>query len=120
MEDLLPYFERELVQLRQLGKEFSERYPGVAGRLQLSGDISPDPHIEQLIQSLALLSSRIAKKLDDSYPEFTESLLEMLFPHYLRPFPSCSIIRATALSESCVLKISFKRNCCLADSSAGN
>lgn len=95
MEDLLPYFERELVQLRQLGREFSERYPGVGGRLQLGGDTCPDPHVEQLIQSVALLSARIAKKLDDSYPEFTEALLETLFPHYLRPFPSCSIVRAS-------------------------
>ncbi len=95
MEDLLPYFERELVHLRQLGRELCERYPGVGGRLQLGGDTCPDPHVEQLIQSVALLSARIAKKLDDSYPEFTEALLETLFPHYLRPFPSCSIMRAT-------------------------
>ncbi|MYN46208.1 type VI secretion system baseplate subunit TssF [Pseudoduganella sp. FT93W] len=95
MEDLLPYFERELVQLRQLGREMGERYPGICGGLQLGGDNCPDPHVEQLIQSVALLSARIAKKLDDSYPEFTEALLQMLFPHYLRPFPSCSIIRAS-------------------------
>ncbi len=30
MEDLLPYFERELVYLRRLGREFYERYPGWA------------------------------------------------------------------------------------------
>lgn len=94
MEDLLPYFERELVYLRELGRELCERYPSVGGKLQLDQGTCPDPHIEQLIQSTALLSARIAKKLDDSYPEFTEALLETLFPHFLRPFPSCSIIRA--------------------------
>lgn len=95
MEDLLPYFERELVYLRELGREFCERYPSVGGKLQLDEDTCPDPHIEQLIQSTALLSARIAKKLDDSYPEFTEAFLETLFPHFLRPFPSCSIVRAS-------------------------
>lgn len=30
MDDLLPYFERELVYLRRLGREFYERYPRVA------------------------------------------------------------------------------------------
>lgn len=95
MEDLLPYFERELIYLRELGREFCARYPGVGGKLQLDQDTCPDPHIEQLIQSSALLSARIAKKLDDSYPQFTESLLETLFPHFLRPFPSCSIVRAS-------------------------
>ncbi|NRR34147.1 type VI secretion system baseplate subunit TssF [Oxalobacteraceae bacterium] len=95
MEDLLPYFERELLQLRRLGREFCERYPAVGGKLHLGDDTCPDPHVEQLIQSVALLSARMAKRLDDSYPEFTEGLLETLFPHYLRPFPSCSIVRAT-------------------------
>lgn len=95
MEDLLPYYERELVYLRELGREFCERYPGVGGRLQLDEDTCPDPHVEQLIQSVALLTARIAKKLDDSYPEFTEALLEALFPHFLRPFPSCAIVRVT-------------------------
>lgn len=94
MEDLLPYFERELVYLRHLGREFYERYPRLGGGLQLGDDTCPDPHVEQLIQSVALLSARVAKRLDDSYPEFTEALLESLFPHYLRPFPSCSIVRA--------------------------
>ena len=95
MDDLLPYFERELVALRRLGREFHERYPRVGGALQLGDDTCPDPHVEQLIQSVALLSARVAKRLDDSYPELTEALLETLFPHYLRPFPSCSIARAT-------------------------
>src|SRR5690606_28211173 len=31
--------------------------------------------------------------MEDDYPEFTEALLEMMFPHYLRPFRSCSIAR---------------------------
>jgi type VI secretion system protein ImpG len=95
MESLLPYFERELVSLRRLFREFNERYPKVGGRLQLGSDICPDPHVEQLIESVALIAARVAKRLDDGYPELTEGLLESLFPHYLLPFPSCTIVRAT-------------------------
>jgi type VI secretion system protein ImpG len=95
MENLLPYVERELVYLRRLGREFQARYPKVGGMLQLDEDTCPDPHVEQLIESVAFLSARVAKRLDDSYPEFTEALLQALFPHYLRPFPSCSIVRAS-------------------------
>ncbi|MCW5580145.1 MAG: type VI secretion system baseplate subunit TssF [Luteimonas sp.] len=91
MEDLLPFYERELAYLRRYGKEFADRYPKIAGRLLLSGDGSQDPHVERLIESFALLSARVSKKIDDDYPEFTEALLEVLYPHYLRPFPSCSI-----------------------------
>ena len=93
MEDLLPYYERELAFLRRYGRDFSERYPKIAGRLLLSGDGSQDPHVERLIESFALLGARASKKIEDDYPEFTESLLEVLYPHYLRPFPSCSIAR---------------------------
>lgn len=91
MEQLLPYYERELVFLRTYSREFAERYPKIATRLAMSGDTSEDPHVERLIQSFALLGARINKKLEDDYPEFTEALLEVLYPHYLRPFPSCSI-----------------------------
>ncbi|MBJ7308831.1 type VI secretion system baseplate subunit TssF [Rugamonas sp. CCM 8940] len=94
MENLLPYFERELVYLRRLRREFSDRYPKVGSRLQLGEENCPDPHVEHTFQSVALIAARIAKRLDDAYPEFTEALFEALFPHYLRPFPSCAIVRA--------------------------
>lgn len=91
MEDLLPYYERELAFLRRHARDFSEQYPKIAGRLLLAGDVSEDPHAERLIESFALMGARISKKIEDDYPEFTEALLEVLYPHYLRPFPSCSI-----------------------------
>jgi type VI secretion system protein ImpG len=93
VEQLLPYYESELGFLRRYAREFSERYPKIAGRLLIGGEVCEDPHIERMIQSFALLNSRIAKRLDDDYPEFTEALFEVLYPHYLRPFPSCSIAR---------------------------
>ncbi|QJE02024.1 type VI secretion system baseplate subunit TssF [Massilia forsythiae] len=93
MEQLLPYYEQELGFLRRYAREFAERYPKIAGQLQVGGEVCEDPHIERMIESFALLNSRIAKRLDDDYPEFTEALFEVLYPHYLRPFPSCSIAR---------------------------
>ncbi|MGK5067390.1 type VI secretion system baseplate subunit TssF [Janthinobacterium sp. RT4P48] len=96
MEQLLPYYERELGLFRQYTREFSSRYPKAAGRLLIAGETCEDPHIERLIQSVALLTARVAKRLDDDYPQFTDALLETLYPHYLRPFPSCSIVRIAA------------------------
>jgi type VI secretion system protein ImpG len=93
VEDLLPYYERELGFLRRYSREFSERYPKIAGRLLIAGEVCEDPHIERMIESFALLNARVSKRLDDDYPEFTEALFEVLYPHYLRPFPSCSIAR---------------------------
>ena len=91
MDDLLPFYERELAFLRSYSRQFSERYPKIAGRLLLAGDVSEDPHVERMIQSFALMGARISKKIEDDYPEFTEALLQVLYPHYLRPFPACSI-----------------------------
>jgi type VI secretion system protein ImpG len=91
LEDLLPYYERELAFLRQHSRQFAERYPKLAAQLLLSGEGCDDPHVERMIQSFAMLTARVSKKLEDSYPQFTEALLNVLYPHYLRPFPSCSI-----------------------------
>lgn len=93
MDDLLKAYELEVVQLRLLSSEFARRYPKVAGKLQIAGDACEDPHVERLIQSVALIAARISKRLDDDYPQFTERLLDVLHPHYMRPFPSCAIVR---------------------------
>jgi type VI secretion system protein ImpG len=93
MDELFAQYERELVTMRQLCREYAERYPKVAAKLQIGDEACDDPHVERLIQSVALLCARVSKRLDDSYPQFTEALLNLLFPHYLRPFPSCAIVR---------------------------
>jgi type VI secretion system protein ImpG len=91
VDDLLPHYERELAFLREHSGAFAKKFPKIAGRLLLSGDVGEDPHVERLIESFALLASRIHKRLDDDFPLFTEAFFEVLYPHYLRPFPSCSI-----------------------------
>ena len=91
MDELLPHYEREVTLSRRAMQEFATRYPKIAARLAISGEHSEDPHVERLLQSFALLCARLDAKLEDDYPEFTEAMLEVLFPHYLRAFPSCSI-----------------------------
>jgi type VI secretion system protein ImpG len=93
MDELFAKYEHELVIMRSLCREYAQRYPKVAAKLQMGGEACDDPHVERLIQAVALLCARVAKRLDDSYPQFTEALLNLLFPHYLRPFPSCAIVR---------------------------
>ena len=91
MDELLPHYERELAFLRKESKAFALRYPKVAGRLQMASGVAQDPHVERMIESFALLAARVHKRLDDDFPLVTESLLDVLYPHYLRPFPSCSV-----------------------------
>jgi type VI secretion system protein ImpG len=100
MDELFAQYERELSTMRQLCREYAEGYPQVAAKLQLGGEACDDPHVERLIQSVALLCARVSKRLDDSYPQFTEALLNLLIPHCLRPFPSCAIVRFLPATRS--------------------
>ncbi len=94
MDDLLlEYFERELTFVRELGAEFARKYPKIAGRLLLEADKCEDPHTERLIEAFAFISGRIHKKINDDFPEITESLLNILYPHYVNPIPSVSIVK---------------------------
>lgn len=90
-DELLSYYERELIFLRRMGAEFAKRYPKIAARLQLDDEKIEDPHVERMIESFAYLTARVSLKLDDEYPEITEAFLNMLYPHYLAPIPSMAI-----------------------------
>jgi type VI secretion system protein ImpG len=90
-DELLQYYERELVFLRRMGAEFARRYPKIAGQLQLEPTKSDDPHVERMLEAFALLSARVHMKLDEDFPEISESLLNIIYPHYVRPMPPMSI-----------------------------
>ena len=92
-DELLPYYEKEQAFIRQLGAEFAKEHPKIAGRLGISDEIIEDPHVSRLIESFAYLTARIQHKLDDDVPELSDALLSVLFPHYLCPIPSMSIVQ---------------------------
>jgi type VI secretion system protein ImpG len=94
-DQLLPYFNRELVAIRRLAGEFAEAHPKIAGRLRLSPDAVDDPHVARLLDGVAFLSARAQARLDDEFPELTDTLLNVLYPHFLAPFPSCAIAQFT-------------------------
>jgi type VI secretion system protein ImpG len=92
-ESLLRYYTSELNYLRQLGAAFARRYPRVASQLELSTNESADPHVERLIESVALLTARLQRRLDGEFPEITAALLGVLYPHLVNPVPPIAIAR---------------------------
>jgi len=101
MDDtLLNYYERELTFIREMGAEFARKYPKIAGRLLLEPDKCEDPHTERLIEAFAFISGRIHKKIDDDFPEITESLLSIIYPHYISPIPSMSVVKFEPLKQT--------------------
>jgi type VI secretion system protein ImpG len=91
-DDLLLYYERELSFLRRMGTQFAEQYPKIASRLNLEPDKCEDPHVERILEAFAFLAARVHLKLDDEFPEITEALLSIIYPHFIRPVPSMTIV----------------------------
>ena len=91
-DTLYQYYEEELQFMRHEGQAFARRHPTAAGHLQLEATRSADPHVERLIESFSFLTARIQKKLDDDFPEITDALLNVLYPHYLAPIPSLAML----------------------------
>lgn len=92
-DDLLPYYNRELDALRRLAAEFATTHPKMAGRLRLAPETADDPHVERLLEGVAFLAARVHHRLDDEFPELTDALLGVLYPHYLAPVPSAAIVQ---------------------------
>jgi type VI secretion system protein ImpG len=88
---LLPYYNRELNAIRRLAAEFATTHPKIAGRLRLAPDSVDDPHVERLLEGMAFLAARVHHRLDDEFPEITDALLGVLYPHFLAPVPSAAI-----------------------------
>jgi type VI secretion system protein ImpG len=91
-DDLYYYYEQELSYLRRMGAEFARKYPKVAGRLQLEPNKCEDPHVERLLEGFAFLTARVHLKLDDDFPEISDSMLNVVYPHFVRPIPSMSLV----------------------------
>ena len=61
-DELLGYYERELIFLRRMGAEFARKYPKIAARLLLEEEKIEDPHVERMIEAFAFLTGRISVK----------------------------------------------------------
>jgi type VI secretion system protein ImpG len=96
---LLPYYQRELNALRRLAADFAQTHPKIAGRLRLAADTVDDPHVERLLEGVAFLAARAHHRLDDEFPELTDTLLSVLYPHYLSPVPSAAIAQFACQAE---------------------
>ena len=64
-DELLGYFERELIFLRRMGADFARKYPKVASRLLLDAEKVEDPHVERMIEAFAFLAGRISVLFSD-------------------------------------------------------
>src|SRR5215469_18158786 len=89
---LLDYYNRELQFVQEMGAEFAAAYPRIAARLGLEGLECADPYVERLLEGFAFLAARIQLKLDARHPEFTQHLLDLVYPGLQGPIPAAAIV----------------------------
>lgn len=85
------YYEQELTYLRKLGVEFAQNNPALAP--MLGADRASDPDVERLLEGVAFMTGLIRQRLDDDFPEFIQTLAQLLFPHFLQPLPCMTIMQ---------------------------
>jgi len=93
MNEVDRFYEEELNYLIEAGREYARVHPERARFLNLLDPRARDPHVDRLIESFAFLTGRVREKLEDQFPELTHSLLELIWPHHLRPVPALSLLQ---------------------------
>jgi type VI secretion system protein ImpG len=86
------YYQSELSYLRELGREFAEANPALAGLFAEQGG---DPDVDRLLEGFAFLTARIRERMEDAVPEVIDALAQMIVPQYTRTLPACSVVEFT-------------------------
>jgi len=91
------YYLQELQALRILGAEFSEKNPGLSSFLARK---EQDPDVERLLEGFSFLTGRLRQYMSEELPEVSHTLAQLLWPNYLKPIPSYSILQFDPLLNS--------------------
>ena len=85
----LRHYQAQLRHLRELAAGFAGTHPALAPML-----LGPraDPDVERVLEGVAYLTALTGQKLEDEFPEFTQELIDLLLPHYLRPLPASTFV----------------------------
>ena len=89
----LRYYSQELAHLREVGGEFAQDFPKIAGRLGLDSFECVDPYVERLLEGFSFMAARVQMKIDAEFPRFTQHLSELVYPHFLAPTPSMAVVQ---------------------------
>jgi type VI secretion system protein ImpG len=92
-QDLLNLYNEELSYLNKMCVEFSKKHPRIASNLKLGPKHQADPLINHLVESFSFISANIRKQLQDDNEDLAQMLIDRIFPQYLKPVPSASIIK---------------------------
>ncbi|PHI31719.1 type VI secretion system baseplate subunit TssF [Budvicia aquatica] len=86
------HFQDEITFIKSTVQDFADAHPQLP---QFIIEESTDPDVERLLDGLAFLTGTLKAKLEQDFPELVQSLLMLLWPNYLRPTPSMTILNAS-------------------------
>jgi type VI secretion system protein ImpG len=90
---LLNHYNNELKFMQQMGAEFAHSFPKVAARLGIENEQCADPYVERLLEGFAFLTARVQLKIEEEFPKFCQQILSMVYPDYLAPMPSMTVVQ---------------------------
>ena len=103
------YYREEMRYLHERGKAFATAYPELGRMLDIDSVSDRDPYVERLFEGFAFLTARIHERIDDELPDYTNSLMAMLWPHLLRPIPSLAILEFDPVPRGIQLRTEIPR-----------
>lgn len=96
---LVTAYIAELDALRNHARDFAERFPEVASRLDIGPRESQDAHVERVVQSAAFLAARLRNMVEANATELPLAILSLLAPALLDPVPSMAIVQLSGGTE---------------------
>jgi type VI secretion system protein ImpG len=96
MKNFLNYYQDELLFLREKGKNFGEKHPDIAAKLDVKNAESSDPQTERIIESFAFMAAKINQRIDDNSQSIAFHLLSALYPNLINIFPPCGTVSFTS------------------------
>lgn len=91
------YYIKELNSLRVEGAQFAKKNPGLSSYLAKEGQ---DPDVERMLEGFAFLTGRLHQRFDEELPEVAHNLVQLMWPNYIRPVPSYTIVKFDAIKDN--------------------
>ncbi|MYA66203.1 MAG: type VI secretion system baseplate subunit TssF [Gammaproteobacteria bacterium] len=98
-DQLFEAYLSELEAMRTHGRNFAERFPEVAARLDIGPRESRDAHVERVVESSAFLSARLRRMVAEDATELPLAALAVIAPALVEPVPSMAIMRLAGGDE---------------------
>ncbi|PHI31682.1 type VI secretion system baseplate subunit TssF [Budvicia aquatica] len=89
-------FQDEMTFIKSAIHDFADMNPQLSQFLIEEGQ---DPDVERMLDGLAYMTATLKAKLKQDFPNLSQDLIQLLWPNYLRPVPSITIMNATSLSD---------------------